>query len=229
VLDALEAARARLGLSQLEAFPVHHVARSTGLKLSGGGGGGDAADGGGGGGGRPPWSVVFSGDTRPCASVVAAARGATLLVHEATFEDELAGDALAKRHSTLSEALGVARDSGVYRTVLTHFSSRYPKIPVLAGTGAAADADADAGEGAAGTAAPAGGTALLSMVGRSVAVGFDFMTVNLADLPWLPLVVPAADELLREEGFVDGADEGEGGEGAAAAVPGAGGVRQEGR
>jgi hypothetical protein len=53
--------------------------------------------------------------------------------------------------------------------------------------------------------------------------------VNLADLPWLPRVVPAADELLREEGFVDGADEGEGGEGAAAAVPGAGGVRQEGR
>lgn len=35
------------------------------------------------------WSVVCSGDTRPCAAVRRAAAGATLLIHEATFEPAL--------------------------------------------------------------------------------------------------------------------------------------------
>ncbi len=224
---------------------MHHVSRSTGLQLVGGpsstaaaGAGGQpsaaaaaaAAAGGGAAAAAAPWKVVFSGDTRPCAAVVEAARGATLLIHEATFEDELAADAVAKRHSTLSEALGVARESGAYRTVLTHFSSRYPKIPVLAqqdGGGAAAaamDAVGNGGGGGGGGAGEqraegAGSHAeepLLSMVGRSVAVGFDFMTINLADLPWLPLVVPACDELLREEGFANEDDDGGFGEGGGA-------------
>jgi ribonuclease BN (tRNA processing enzyme) len=34
-----------------------------------------------------------------------------------------------RRHSTTEEALEVAAASGAYRTVLTHFSQRYPKIP----------------------------------------------------------------------------------------------------
>jgi ribonuclease Z len=191
VLEALEAAKSALGLARFEPFPVHHVSLSTGLALEGAGANG------------APWKVVFSGDTRPCPAVVAAARGGTLLIHEATFEDEMATDAKAKRHSTLSEALGVARDAGVYRTVLTHFSGRYPQIPVLA------PAEGESG-GAMGGAAGAGGgggtTPLTAMVGRSVAVGFDFMAVNLADLPWLPLIVPACDALLREEGFVTGDD-----------------------
>ena len=40
-----------------------------------------------------------------------------------------AAQALQRRHSTTAEALGVARSSGAYRTVLTHFSQRSPKIP----------------------------------------------------------------------------------------------------
>jgi len=218
-LDALAAAKARLGLTQLEPFPVIHVSRSTGLQIagSGGSGGGGSGSSGGSGGGcggsgaaaaAAPWKVVFSGDTRPCPAVVEAARGATLLIHEATFEDELAADARAKRHSTLSEALGVAKEAGAYRTILTHFSSRYPKIPVLAQQQQQqAGGVADGGGEAAGVGGGEAGGSLISMVGESVAVGFDFMTVNLADLPWLPLVVPACDELLREEGFVTEEDE----------------------
>ena len=38
--------------------------------------------------------------------------------------------AISKRHSTTEEALQVAADMGAYRTILTHFSQRYPKIPV---------------------------------------------------------------------------------------------------
>ncbi len=39
------------------------------------------------------WSLVYSGDTRPCAPLAAAGRGATLLVHEATFEPALIAQA----------------------------------------------------------------------------------------------------------------------------------------
>ena len=38
-------------------------------------------------------------------------------MHEATFEDAFYDDAVAKRHSTLSEALGIGRDAGAARTV----------------------------------------------------------------------------------------------------------------
>ena len=37
--------------------------------------------------------------------------------------------AVRRRHSTTEEALEVAASSGAYRTILTHFSQRYPKIP----------------------------------------------------------------------------------------------------
>ncbi len=39
--------------------------------------------------------------------------------------------AVKKRHSTTSEALMVAGEMCAYCTVLTHFSSRYPKVQTL--------------------------------------------------------------------------------------------------
>lgn len=35
------------------------------------------------------WSLVYSGDTRPCKALAAAGHGCTLLIHEATFEPDL--------------------------------------------------------------------------------------------------------------------------------------------
>lgn len=49
--------------------------------------------------------MVIIGDTRPCAQLAEAGRGATLLIHEATFEDDMAHEAIAKAHSTTTEAL----------------------------------------------------------------------------------------------------------------------------
>ena len=75
----------------------------------------------------------YSGDCRPSRAFGLIGRGSTVLVHEATFDDELRGDALAKKHSCTSEALAVGIDMGARRVILTHFSQRYQKIPVMDG------------------------------------------------------------------------------------------------
>ena len=68
--------------------------------------------------------VVISGDTRPVPALREAAKGADLLVHEATFSQEDAARARETGHSTAHEAATIARDAGVRRLVLTPISPR---------------------------------------------------------------------------------------------------------
>lgn len=74
---------------------------------------------------RPGRKVVLSGDTGPARSVVEAARGADVLVHEATFLEEEAARARETAHSTALDAALVAREAGVSLLALTHLSTRY--------------------------------------------------------------------------------------------------------
>ncbi|XP_015165885.1 zinc phosphodiesterase ELAC protein 2-like [Solanum tuberosum] len=119
----------------------------------------------------PGWKVVYSGDTRPCSEVINASLGATILIHEATFEDGLVEEAIARNHSTIKEALEVGDSAGAYRVILTHFSQRYPKVPALDE---------------------------VSM--QRTCIAFDLMSVNLADLPVLPKVLPYLKLLFRNNG-----------------------------
>jgi len=74
---------------------------------------------------RPGRTFVYTGDTVPTDSVVAASEGADLLVHDATFGEDRTDRAEATAHSTAREAAEVARDAGVGTLALTHISTRY--------------------------------------------------------------------------------------------------------
>jgi ribonuclease Z len=69
--------------------------------------------------------VAILGDTRYCEASIELAKGADVLVHEATFaaeESDLAHDYF---HSTTVQAAEVATRAGAKKLILTHISSRY--------------------------------------------------------------------------------------------------------
>ena len=74
---------------------------------------------------RPGQSFAFIMDTGLCDNVYALADGVDLLVIESTFLAEDAEMARLVGHLTAGQAAAVARECGVRRLVLTHFSQRY--------------------------------------------------------------------------------------------------------
>jgi ribonuclease Z len=80
--------------------PVQHLRPTLGVRLEGRDSG---------------RTVAYSGDTEPCAAVVALARGADVLLHEATNQREGPG------HSTPAGAGEMAAQANVGRLVLVHF------------------------------------------------------------------------------------------------------------
>jgi len=69
--------------------------------------------------------VVFCGDTTFHQGSIDLSRGADLLIHEATYISADAQLADRANHSTSIMAAEVARQAGVNRLMLTHFSLRY--------------------------------------------------------------------------------------------------------
>lgn len=109
----------RIGLTGLETCFVKHVSNSFGISFSV----------------RQPhdhsvFKLTYSGDTMPCDTLIAIGRNSTVLIHEATMEDDLAIDAERKSHSTVSQAVDQGIKMNARFTVLTHFSQRY-RLPRL--------------------------------------------------------------------------------------------------
>ena len=67
--------------------------------------------------------VVYSSDTSPCPSLLALAKGADILIHEATFLHAEAARAKADGHTTGVQAGEVAAQAGVKRLILCHFEA----------------------------------------------------------------------------------------------------------
>lgn len=140
------------GLTLIQTIGVKHCVHSFGVSLTHSSG----------------WKMTYSGDTMPCDSLVQIGMNSDLLIHEATMEDELSGEALIKMHSTTSQAIDIGRKMKAKFTLLTHFSQRYAKIPNLTNHY------------------------------EDVGVAFDNMQVRLSDLKKLPLMIPALQVLFGE-------------------------------
>jgi len=80
---------------------------------------------------QPGRRIIFSGDTRPLEATAQAARGADLLVHEATFLSKDRSRAEASQHTTAREAARLAESAGVRALALIHHSQRYSTDVIL--------------------------------------------------------------------------------------------------
>ncbi|KAI1374953.1 hypothetical protein F4677DRAFT_424119 [Hypoxylon crocopeplum] len=161
-----------LGLTQIDACFVHHCfgALATVFTFPSG------------------LKVAYSGDCRPNDDFVKIGKGATLLIHESTFDDELQGDAIAKKHSTMSEAIDVGRRMGARRILLTHFSQRYQKIAIME-ENLEIRADADDSNKA--------------QLDEVTLVAFDYMRVKLGEFRKAQAFLPALQKLFEEAQTMD--------------------------
>ena len=78
---------------------------------------------------EPPFKITYSGDCLPSIELLRIGMDSTVLIHEATFEDEMAEAAARKYHSTVSQAIDQGQRMNAKHIILTHFSQRYPAIP----------------------------------------------------------------------------------------------------
>ncbi len=78
-----------------------------------------------------PRSYAYCSDTRYMAGLHERLKGVTALYHESTYADDMIAMAEKYFHSTARQAATVARDAGVDRLILGHYSSRYEDESVL--------------------------------------------------------------------------------------------------
>ncbi|XP_034567599.1 zinc phosphodiesterase ELAC protein 2 isoform X2 [Notolabrus celidotus] len=116
------------------------------------------------------WKLAFSGDTMPCEAFVQIGKDATLVIHEATLEDGLEEEAVEKRHSTTSQAIGIGMKMNADFIMLNHFSQRYAKIPLFS-----------------------------EDFTDRVGISFDHMKIRFGDFKILPSLIPALKALFAVE------------------------------
>ncbi|NLE05607.1 MAG: ribonuclease Z [Crenarchaeota archaeon] len=69
--------------------------------------------------------IVYSGDTKPSEAFIELASQSDIIIHEATFDDDLIEKANLDGHSTPSQAALQAKKAKAKQLILTHISARY--------------------------------------------------------------------------------------------------------
>ena len=175
------------------------------------------------------FKISYSGDCRPSKNFARIGMDSDVLIHEATFEDGLEGDAIAKKHSTTGEALGVAAQMRAKNVILTHFSQRYQKIPVMSHIKRPDEIQFEEGAEESGPPEPveddiapsnnspdrtrSSSTARLPSSTRSssanvldqmnVCIAFDFMRTRVSQIKDMHKLYPAIEALFEHEHNVD--------------------------
>ena len=81
---------------------------------------------------RKPRSYAFCSDTIFDERLISIVKGVDLLYHEATFLSDKADRAKETFHSTAAQAATIAKEAGVRRLIIGHFSARYKNLyPLL--------------------------------------------------------------------------------------------------
>ena len=75
-----------------------------------------------------PRSYAYCSDTAPFPQLKEWVKGVTLLYHESTFPAEMEEMAAKTYHSTTLQAAQTAKDAGVGRLLVGHYSSRFPTL-----------------------------------------------------------------------------------------------------
>ena len=80
---------------------------------------------------EPARSYAYCTDTRYIPTLHQQLKGVTMLYHESTYGEDNLQQAEKYYHSTARQAALVARDAGVGRLLLGHYSSRYEDEKIL--------------------------------------------------------------------------------------------------
>ncbi|XP_061395358.1 ribonuclease Z, mitochondrial [Musca vetustissima] len=155
-----------LGIDAIQTCMVKHCPHSFGVKLSITPVDGTQQE--------EPITVTYSGDSMPCKDLVDLGLNSTILIHEATMEDDLADEAKIKMHSTISQAIQQGQAMNAKHIILTHFSQRYAKLPRLS---------VDENN---------------SCTMSNVSIAFDNMQISLDDLHNFHLMYPVMRSLFAE-------------------------------
>lgn len=75
--------------------------------------------------------VVYSGDTRPCKSILELAKDCDVLIFDSTLGSELEEKAFRYGHSTAKQAAEIAKKANTKLLFLVHISPRYKDAEVL--------------------------------------------------------------------------------------------------
>ncbi|XP_063444670.1 zinc phosphodiesterase ELAC protein 2-like [Mytilus trossulus] len=111
----LEVVKSKLNCTDFLPVPVLHSKHACGLVITH----------------KSGWKIVYSGDTMPCKALIETGKDCDLLIHEATLQSDMVADAAKKRHSTVKQAIEVGIQMQAKFQMLTHFSQRYKRIPLV--------------------------------------------------------------------------------------------------